>query len=341
MAILRSMGKVDIASLHRWMVKEHPQMVLDTGYQSRRCISDTQLRRVLSSLDYELFNKLNERYFGAGILEVPGGWRAVDGKELRGNIDGVAGEKRGENLVRLVDHEDSQSSVMGFYHGAKASEKTVVKDYFSAQTTLNGCYSFDALHTAPALLEVIDGKSGVYLAQVKNNQAKLLEDCQHIAQHLPFYQEFDSTDKAHGRLESRKGRVYALNVECLEQRWGNTNIQTLIVVDRKRIRLKDNQVSNESAYFLANLPLGNQVGVTLFQAVRNHWAVEADNNVRDVTLGEDRIRCKDTNRIRALACLINIALNLMRKSNKNNNIKALREDLNFDRKRAVDCLSTS
>lgn len=83
------------------------------------------------------------------------------------------------------------------------------------------------------------------------------------------------------------------------------------------------------------------MGVELFQAVRNHWAVEADNNVRDVTLGEDRIRCKDTNRIRAVACLINLALNLMRKQNKNNNIKALREDLNFDRKRAIDCLSTS
>ena len=85
-------------------------------------------------------------------------------------------------------------------------------------------------------------------------------------------------------------------------------------------------------------------GIELFQAVRGHWGVEADNWVRDATLREsdrdaDQIRCKKSNQIRAIASAINNLLNIFRGFDVNNNIRAFRESLIFDRSRAIACLA--
>lgn len=330
---------MNIASIHRWMVREHAQLVAETGCESKKPISDVQLRRILSSLDYSLYNQINEQYFGKAVSASEGFWQAVDGKELKGNIDKVKGEKRGGNVVRAVSHQDLQGQIIGFYQGSKESEKTVVKNYFDKQTNLGGGYSLEALHCYPTLLEKIAEKRGIYLVQVKSNQKKLLEDCEHVAQHLPCKEAFATIDKAHGRLEQRQAKLYELNVECLEPRWHKTGIKTLVVIDRQRLPLKDGQESGERACFFTNQALTGQAGADLFEAVRKHWSVETDNYVRDVTLGEDYIRCKEGNRIRSMACIINTGLNLMRKHNTDNNFVALREDLNFDRQTAINGLS--
>jgi predicted transposase YbfD/YdcC len=320
------------------MVREHGSLVAETGYESVKPISDVQLRRILSSLDHSLYNQVNTDYFGKAVSASAGFWQAVDGKELRGNIDKVKGEKRAENLVRAVSHQDLQSQIIGFYQGSKESEKTVVKNYFDKQTNLGGGYSLDALHCYPTLLEKIAEKAGIYLVQVKSNQKKLLEECEHVAQHLACKEAFARIDKAHGRLEQRQARVYELNVECLEPRWHKTGIKTLVVIDRQRLRLKDGGESEEIAYFITNQVLTGQAGADLFEAVRKHWSVETDNHVRDVTLGEDYIICREGKRMRSMACIINTGLNLMRRHNTDNNFIALREELNFDRKKAINCL---
>jgi predicted transposase YbfD/YdcC len=321
------------------MVREHAQLVAETGYESKKPISDAQLRRVLASLDYSLYNRVNETYFGKSVCSSDSFWQAVDGKELRGSIDKVKGEKRGENVVRAVSHQGLQSQIVGFYQGSKESEKTVVKKYFDKQTDLGGRYTLDALHCYPTLLETIAEKGGTYLVQVKSNQKKLLEECEYLAQQLPCKQSFQSIDKAHGRLEQRQASVYELNVECLEPRWHKTAIQTLVVIDRQRLRLKDGGESEERACFITNQALTGQAGADLFEAVRRHWSVETDNHVRDVTLGEDYIICREANRMRSLASILNTGLNLMRRHNTDNNFVALREEFNFDRRKAINCLS--
>lgn len=123
------------------MQKEHQGLCEELGYANRSPISDSQLRRLLAGVDYQAYNGLNNAYFGIELREHPRAWQAVDGKELRGSIDGVAGEKRGENLVHLVSHQHSQSEIIGFYSGNKESEKTVVKAYFAQQQHLTQAYS--------------------------------------------------------------------------------------------------------------------------------------------------------------------------------------------------------
>jgi predicted transposase YbfD/YdcC len=341
-ATLRVVGALNVSAIYRQMCREHVDVVGYLGLGKRKMVSDSQFRRLLKVVDYTVFNSVNDRYFNVCITESAGLWKAIDGKELRGSIDGVSGQKRGENVVRMVSHTEKTSQILGFYHGQKESEKTIVRDFFTHQTDLKGAsYSFDALHTSSELLETIDSKSGIYLAQVKNNQPILLAECIHLAQNMVPTHQYQSIDKQHGREEIRNGYVMPMNVSSLEKRWNSSNINTLIVVERK-VRISKNQhFRHEIAFYVSNKKLTKKTGLELFRAVRDHWMIEADNWVRDVTFGEDRIRCKDSNQIRTIASTINLIINRIRPKDTNNNMRAFKEELIFNKNNAIALLKAS
>lgn len=89
LAILRSVGKLNVSVIDRQMCREHELMVSCLGLKRRKVVSDTQFRRILSGVDYQTYNELNDAHFGISITEISGEWKAIDGKELSGNIDGL------------------------------------------------------------------------------------------------------------------------------------------------------------------------------------------------------------------------------------------------------------
>ena len=165
----------------------------------------------------------------------------------------------------------------------------------------------------------------------------MLEECEHTHQNLVEKYQFSSIEKGHGRLEKRNGYLYNFNVECLDNRWEQSGIQTLIAVKRERTTLKINKKSDEIVYFISNLNLNQTNGNELFNAVRNHWTVESDHYVRDVTLGEDKIQCLKENIPRVMAVAIGTVLNLLRRKNTKNNIRELRENLVRNKRFANQC----
>jgi hypothetical protein len=183
LAVLRSVGKLNISVIHRQMRREHEYVLSSLGKKHCKLVSDPQFRRILSQVAQRVYNQINASHFGVNLREQQGHWQAIDGKELRGNIDGLSGQKRVENVVRMVSNIDKDSQIIGFYHGDKESEKTVVSQCFERQIQLKGAYSFDVLHTSVALLEAIAQKSGVYLAQVKANRSGAPSEA--IAQRVP------------------------------------------------------------------------------------------------------------------------------------------------------------
>ena len=322
------------------MKRDHLKLIADTACKSASCISYSQLKRIMGFFDYEAFNELNEYYFASKITKDGLNWQAIDGKELRGTIDKALGQKRNENIVQQVSHQEKQNKFIGFYDGSKESEKTLVFDYFKGLKNLKGsAYSFDALHTGSKLLDLIEDKQGVYLAQVKRNQQILLEEVQHIEQYLKPHYSFNQEEKGHGRIERRQGFLYPLNPECLAKRWGKTGIKTLVLIERNRQRCKTGHISHEKAYFITNLKLDEKSAQGLVHAVRNHWAVESDNNTRDTNFGEDQIIGFDSNTARVMALSISWALNLLRKKNDKNNIRELREDIAYNRDKLYDILA--
>lgn len=335
-AVMRGCNKP--SSIVRMMKREHKWLQKQTGYANSKSISDTQFRRVLETMDLESYNLINDAYFGISICTSSGEWGSVDGKEMRGSISGSTGEKRGEGVVKLVSHQTKQSSIVGFYNATKESEKTVVKSVIQSDK-IQCKLSFDALHSSQSLLETIESKNGIYLAQIKANQRHLLADLVDIYENLPAVEQRKSVDKGHGRVEKRTANFYNVVVEGLEKKWENTGIKTLIVTKREIVHIKKKKNTVEAAYQLSNMTLKNNED-ELFEAVRGHWSVESQNFTQDTLFCEDFIQCKKSNRIRAIASVFNVAINLIRQNDKKQNLTAFREELTHSKKLVIKCFRT-
>jgi len=267
LAIVRSYSTLSMSFIHRQMNRMHDQLTKDLKTESTKCISLTQLRRVIEGLDIENFNTINQKYFQKLINQEFTCWKSIDGKELRGSIDGVKGEKRGENIVLMKDHASSNSKVLGFYSGKKESEKTVVKDYFSFQKRLDHLgFTLDALHATPSLLELINSQNGSYITQVKSNQFYLQEEIQLLYKHFPCESFFEKVEKGHGRIEKRKASIYQVEMNTLDERWTNTNAKYFICVEREREESKTGRKSHEISYYISNI---YQTAEHFFQTIRN------------------------------------------------------------------------
>ena len=119
LCVLHSDKKLTVAYLHRSMVGSYKELAQDLGIEVTCCISYTQLQRTLKRIDYQCFNKINESFFNQQVEKDASEWYAIDGKELRGSIDGVAGEKRGQSIVLRTSHSSKQSSTLGGIMEAK------------------------------------------------------------------------------------------------------------------------------------------------------------------------------------------------------------------------------
>ncbi len=320
-------GKVLIAEIHRFLVRHHDCLCSLLGLSVSYTVSDVQLRRLLALVNAAAYQHFHARYFGWQACLLPANsWISFDGKELRGTIDGVLGEKRGLCIVRPLLHQGSISLPGLFYHGAKDSEISCVREFLQEDALAGQCLTFDALHTQSQTLEMVQNAQGTYIAQVKANQPMLLEDLQdHVKLTAPVA-EHQSSEKGHGRIEERKASFYPTHAVCFEQKWDSSKFATLVVVERESTQCRTGKVSRETSYYLSNASLEQIVPREFSQAIRQHWSIEADNWVRDATFREDRIRCKEPARSKTLASIISVAGNLLRQQKKGY-LKAMQEDV--------------
>ena len=320
-------GKVLIAEIQRFLARHHGCLCALIEVDAPYCVSDTQLRRLLTLVDDQAYQGFHSRYFGWQVSVLsPDEWISFDGKELRGTIDGVSGQKRGWCLVRPLLHQSSISLSALFYHGAKDSEIVCVRRLLEDKELAGKHLTFDALHTQHETLEMVQDANGTYVAQVKANQAMLLEDLQdHTNLTTPFAQS-QTWNKGHGRVEYRQTTCYDIAPVCFEPKWADCGLATLIVVERISTQSKIGKTSKETSFYVSNQKPAVVESEAMGRAIREHWAIEADHWVRDATFREDRIRCKEPTRSKAVASIISVASNLLRQQKKGY-LKAMQEDI--------------
>lgn len=312
--------------LHRLMQLDFKKIRSTLSVDIPSCISYSQLKRLLKSLDYKLLNEINASHFGFSISHKSGEWKSIDGKELRGTIDGLMGEKRGQTIVNVTNHQSGLSLIVGEFDGKKASEKVVVSDYLRrAKAEQSEKITFDALHTSVANLEVINLKEDFYLAQVKLNQKVLYHDCEDISQLSKDNIKIHEVEKGHGRVDDRLYNGYSIDLQDLHKRWKSTGICSLIVVKKRRYVSKTGKESQEISHWVSNQPVDNESIKELSKAIRNHWSVEVHHNRRDVQWGEDKMVIRNKIEAKVMAGFITVADNLVQKQNENGS--ALREKL--------------
>ena len=161
------------------------------------------------------------------------------------------------------------------------------------------------------------GETNGVIAQVKGNQAALLDDCKLVEQSEKADETFiEEEKKAHGRIEQRRVEVYR-DFIATDKEW-NILLKELIVVKRSReifdTKNKCWLDSSETSYYASDASLPAKLYNT---AIRGHWGVENKNHyVRDVTMGEDKSRIR--NSPLNIAILRSTAMNILRKNKVQN-----------------------
>jgi predicted transposase YbfD/YdcC len=205
--------------------------------------------------------------------------------------------------------------------GPKDSEIIAARDLLRETGLDEGKVTLDALHFNPKTTRQIHQAGGVYVIQVKDNQPELKEQLIRWAARVRPLGQLSTSEKAHGRLETRQGTFVALANLAVDPRWAESGFQTLVVMERQTLEVASQKRSAQASYYVSNLhvaPEQQSAQADLFNAIRGHWSVEADNYIRDVTFREDDVKTKNGNQGHILAGLRTLAMGLLRKTNIQN-----------------------
>ena len=313
-------GRSRVSSIHRFIRNRLAWLREVTGQAQARAISRAHLPRVLARLDWVELNALIERHFGVRLeCNENQEWVAIDGKVLRG-------AKEKQALILAVSHQRRTVLAQATMKGHKSSEIVVVRELLK-DTELEGQkVTLDAHHCNPKTTAQIHQAGGDYVVQVKNNQPTLLAYCQHLAVSAPVRAGNEEQSKGHGRHTTRAGQGFAINGDALAQRWADSGVRTLVVLERQTHIPATGKTSWETAYYISNRALGNTPKAHLNEltsAIRQHWHVESENWIRDVTFNEDHVKTASSNQGQIMGCLRGLAIRLLRKVNVGNFQEAL------------------
>jgi predicted transposase YbfD/YdcC len=312
-------GRHKLSSVHRYICNRVDWLHEITHSQKVKPISRAHLPRFLNRLDWLALNELIEHCFGVRIhYNQSKKWIAIDGKALRGTLD--AGEK--QNVILAVDHDTREVVAQVRQCGDKSSEIPVVRELLKASGLDNQKISLDAHHFNPITTAQIHQADGIYLTQVKENQATFLKQCKLLqTQFLPLAETMGH-DKGHGRITTRCSHLFSLASVSLDSRWKNSGLSTLVVVNRETFDIAKQKTSFETSYYVSNSVLKAEcikpLAEELTNAIRCHWVVESNNWIRDVTFDEDRIKTKTGNQAQVMALLRGLAIELIRKTSPRN-----------------------
>ena len=277
----------NLSSIQRYLEHHYERLAEVLGVEKKKAVSRSQLPIILAEVSVSGFNRLLFENYGIKLNELEKKWFAIDGKELRGSI--AKGSKRGEAVVQAVSHADLGVAAQDYYAGEKESEVPIVRQLLSDSGLAAQKVSFDALHCQVATLEIIAHKSGKYLVGLKDNQKQLKKQICRAMENQSCLMRISTTEKGHGRVETRIYQFYDVLELEKDERWQRCQIKTAIKVKRERVEIKTGKTGVEESFYVTN-----EVGKyeELAQAIRGHWQVETNNQIRDVSLQEDKMRSK-------------------------------------------------
>ncbi len=297
----------NLSSLHRSMENKNEELVAFLGVGQQKIVSRSHLPKILGKVSLLWFEKLLFDKFKVELSETEKEWFAGDGKELRGSIE--KGDKRGEAIVQLVRHKDREVLGQAFYNGKKESEKPCLQGLIQQTEASNQKITTDALHLSPATTEPINQAGGIFLIGLKNNQKELCTAMKKYALEAEAIDQIVTTEKKHGRVERRSYFHYDISQQPFAERWEKTAFKSLFKVRRERYICKTEKESDEIDYYISNGKKAEDEDY--FEAIRNHWTVEASNHVRDVTFKEDDLRTKHKPVSKVLAGLRTLAVKIL------------------------------
>jgi predicted transposase YbfD/YdcC len=269
--------------------------------------------RVFDRLDPQAFQGCFQRWVESltralGLKHV-----ALDGKTLRHS--GKATQKLKPLHIVSAWASEHHLTLGQVAVDDKSNEITAIPRLLELLDVHGALVTIDAMGCQKAIAKQIVDQGGDYVLPVKSNQPTLLAEIQETigevlenGQEGIAYETFETTEKAHGREETRSYLI----VTDLERIGSREEWAALQVVGMyTSTRLVAGERSDETHYFIGSRAADAQVYA---KAIRSHWSVE--NNLHwqlDVTFGEDANRVQRRHGGENLALLRRLALSLLKR----------------------------
>ena len=196
---------------------------------------------------------------------------AMDGKDLRGASKQTEHGRR--MMVAAVEH--GTGLVLGQKEiDHKTNEIPAVRDRSSRLGLAGRTVTLDAMHaqhdTARCLLDHCH--ADYVVTAIKDNQPMMLDDLRAIDwSDAPWH---ETLDKAHGRIERRRGASVDLCGAAWDGYAGLYGRRQAMRIERERESIKDGTRSVEVTYCLTSLGTERAGPEQLLALVRNHWHIE-------------------------------------------------------------------
>ena len=114
----------------------------------------------------------------------------------------------------------------------------------------------------------------------------------------------------------RQSSLFTLAETRFAPRWADSGLASLVILTRQTTDMSTDKVTTEVSCYLSNQTCATNpqaVAEELATAIGQHWGVESDNWMRDVTWQEDQVKTKNGNQGQVLGSLRTLALALLRK----------------------------
>lgn len=247
---------------------------------------------------------------------------AVDGQTNKGSRD-RATQRGPVHMVSALACGDGL--VLGqLKTDEKSNEITAIPALLSLLDLRGALVSIDAMGCQVAIAKLIRNGEGDYLMGLKGNQSSLKDETEKVfeAAHRPPHTNRDiaqppamtlatTTDKGHGRVETRTAKVLSDFDEWVpaSERW--PDLKSLISIESVREEVLSGKATTETRFYISSRRMTPDEALA---SVRAHWRVENDLHwCLDVTFGQDANRTRTKYAAENLAVVRHFALNLIRR----------------------------
>jgi predicted transposase YbfD/YdcC len=240
---------------------------------------------------------------------------AIDGKTLCGTYD----SSDPHTALHMVSAWASKNDlILGQIKTEKKSnEITAIPKLLDMIDIQNATVTIDAMGCQKEIAKKIIQNKANYIFALKGNQGTMKEDIELFFQDglkndfkNQKYNFYSSTEKAHGRIETRN--VYVINeIDWINGRKSWDSLSTIIMVESTR-ELKDKKTT-EHRYYISSL---NNTAKQFSEDIRSHWGIECMHWCLDVGFREDRAVSKNPETGENMSILRRIAFNILKKDKK-------------------------
>lgn len=259
-----------------------------------------------------------ERELNAFLLSAPGAGQSdrvtLDGKRLRG----VVPLENGRGTYLLAVFLPAEGLVLCQVAVDDKSNEIPAAQQALKHLKLQGkIVTADALHTQRELSEIVVAAGANYVWIVKDNQPALRREIELLFQPekclpgtspvITDLRQATTTDKGHGRIETRQLTVSSLLAES--SHW--PHLAQVFRLERRVRVVKTGDWRTEVVYGVTSLTATQATPERLLQIVREHWGIESKLHWRrDVLFHEDQSRTQSPTFGQALAAVNNLVIGL-------------------------------